>query len=106
MYESWTSATGKPPRPLDKPVWVDLDRLYPTPDETDAPTGEPPSGRLLVATGRVPGVLRYWARAVDGRWFGKVTFTVVDSYGAVVAEHRDTLVPAAALSLREVEARE
>ena len=83
-------------------MWVHLDRLYGPPD-SPAPLADPPPGGLLVATGRVPGLLKRWVRAVDGRWFGRVNFAVCDSYGAVVAEHLAVLVPAAALSLREGE---
>ncbi|WP_433555141.1 hypothetical protein ACQPWY_21130 [Pseudonocardia xinjiangensis] len=104
MYESWSSTTSQPPRPLDRPVWVDLEVFYGPPDHpTAGPEDDPPPGRLLVPTGRVPGVLARWERAVDGRWFGIVRFAVCDSYGAIVAEHRDALVPASALSLRETE---
>ena len=103
MYQPWTSTTSKPPQPLDRPVWVDLDRFYGSPGETAAGADDPPPGGLLVATGRIPGLLKWWARAVDGRWFGKVNFAVCDSYGAVVAEHRDALVPATALSPRDLD---
>ena len=102
MYQPWTSTTATPPRPLDRPVWVDLSILYGSTDGAAASDDRPPGG-LLVATGRVPGLLKWWARAVDGRWFGRVNFAVSDSYGAVVAEQRDTLVPASALTPREVE---
>jgi hypothetical protein len=105
VYESWTSTTREPPRLLDRPAWVDLGVLYSPPDETTAGADDRPAGRLLVATGRVPAVLARWERDVDGRWFGVVRFAVCDSYGAVVTEHRDVLVPATALSLRAVEAR-
>jgi len=67
---------------LDVPVWVDLDQLYgPAPDGV-----EPwPGGHLvhgLVLTGKAPGRLRQWGRAVDGRWVGLVDFTVCDLHGA------------------------
>jgi hypothetical protein len=81
MYKPWSSTTAVPPRPLDRPVWVDLDRLYGEPDETGAGVDDPPPGGYLKATGRVPGLLKRWARAVDGGWFGRVDFSVCDSYG-------------------------
>jgi len=102
VYQPWTSTTAAPPRPLDRPVWVDLSILYGASDEVGAGDDRPPGG-LLVATGRVPGLLKWWARAVDGRWFGKVNFAVSDAYGAIIAEQRDTLVPACALSPREID---
>jgi hypothetical protein len=105
MYKPWSSTTAVPPPPLDRPVWVDPDRLYGEPDEGIAGVDDPPPGGYLKATGRVPGLLKRWARAVDGRWFGRVDFSVCDSYGAVQARHESVLVPAAALSLREVEPR-
>ena len=40
---------------------------------------------------------------IDGRWFGIVSWTVCDAYGAVVVRHEGGLVPAAALSVREME---
>jgi hypothetical protein len=101
VYQPWTSSVRQPPPPLDRPVWVSLDSLYGSPDAPDAESVDPPPGGLLVATGRVPGILKHWARAVDGRWFGRVNFAVCDSYGAVVAEHHPALVPAAALSPRD-----
>jgi hypothetical protein len=105
MYKPWSSTTAVPPPPLDRPVWVDLDRLYGEPDDGTAVVDDPPPGGYLKATGRVPGLLKRWARAVDGRWFGRVDFSVCDSHGAVQARHESVLVPAVALSLREVEPR-
>lgn len=32
-------------------------------------------------------MLKRWTRAVDGRWFGRVDFSVCDSYGAVQVRH-------------------
>jgi hypothetical protein len=104
VYKPWSSTTAVPPPPLDRPVWVHLDRLYGPPDSPD-PIAEPVPGGLLVATGRVPGLLKRWTRAVDGRWFGRVNFTVCDAYGAVVAEHLAVLVPASALTERHSEPR-
>jgi hypothetical protein len=104
MYKPWSSTTAVPPPPLDRPVWVDLDRLYGAPDGSAAGAAvDPPPGGYLKASGRVPGLLKRWARAVDGRWFGRVDFSVCDSYGAVQARHEGVLVPAAVLSLRHVE---
>jgi hypothetical protein len=77
MYKPWSSTTAVPPPPLDRPVWVHLDQLYGPPD-SPGPIADPPPGGLLVATGRVPGLLKRWTRAVDGRWFGcrpGLTFT-------------------------------
>jgi hypothetical protein len=54
-----------------------LDRLYGPPYSPD-PIADPVPGGLLVATGRLPGLLKRWTRAVDGRWFGRVNFTVCD----------------------------
>jgi hypothetical protein len=105
MYQPWSSTTSTPPRPLDRPVWVDLDQLYGPPDDAVAGADDPPPGGLPKATGRVPGLLKWWTRAVDGRWFGKVDFVVCDAYGAVVAEHRSALLPAAALAPRSEEPR-
>jgi hypothetical protein len=104
VYEPWSSSVSAPPPPLDRPVWVHLDRFYGRPDSPGA-IDDPVPGGLLVADARVPGLLKRWARAVDGRWFGRVNFTVCDAYGAVVAEHLAVLVPAAALSPREGERR-
>ena len=104
MYKPWSSSVSTPPPPLDRPVWVHLDRLYGPPD-SPGPIADPVPGGLLVATGRVPGLLKRWTRAVDGRWFGRVNFTVCDAYGAVVAEHLAVLVPASALTQREGESR-
>ncbi|MHA6629155.1 hypothetical protein ACU61A_27285 [Pseudonocardia sichuanensis] len=72
MYQPWSSTTAVPPPPLDKPVWVDLNRLYGEPDEGVAGFDDPPPGGYLNATGRVPGLLKRWARSTDGRWFGRV----------------------------------
>jgi hypothetical protein len=103
VYKPWSSTTAVPP-PLDRPVWVHLDRLYGPPDSPD-PIADPVPGGLLVATGRVPGLLKRWTRAVDGRWFGRVNFAVCDAYGAVVAEHLAVLVPASALTPEEEQRR-
>lgn len=83
-------------------MWVHLDRLYGEPDEGTAAVDDPPPGGFVKVTGRVPGLLKRWTRAVDGRWFGRVDFSVCDSYGAVQVQHERVLVPATALSPREV----
>jgi hypothetical protein len=68
VYQSWSAGGGPaPPRPIDRPVWVDLEAFY-GPDKGSIE--DPPPGWLLKATGRVPGVLRWWKRSLDGRWFG------------------------------------
>jgi hypothetical protein len=84
-------------------MWVDLDMLYGEPDPEVAGVDDPdrPPGHVIKATGRVPGLLKWWVRAVDGRWFGKVNFSVCDSYGAIMVRHDQALVPAAALSPAE-----
>jgi hypothetical protein len=51
-----------------------------------------------MTTGKVPGRLRQWGRAVDGRWVGLVDFTVCDLHGATVARMQRVVVPAEALS--------
>jgi hypothetical protein len=83
---------------LDVPVWVDLDQIYgPRPEDV-----QPwPGGNLvhgLVLSGTVPGRLRQWGCAVDGRWVGRVDFTVCDHHGAAVARMQRVVVPAEALS--------
>src|SRR5437879_80158 len=84
MYKPWSSTTAVPPPPLDRPVWVDLDLFYGEPDgSVAAVSDDPPPGGYLKATGRVPGVLKRWTQAVDGRWFGRVDFCVYDFYGVV-----------------------
>jgi hypothetical protein len=90
---------------LDVPVWVDLDQLYgPVPDGT-----EPwPGGNLvhgLQLTGKVPGRLQQWGRAIDGRWVGLVDFTVTDHRGATVARMERVVVPAEALSELQLDER-
>jgi hypothetical protein len=63
----WSSTTAVPPPPLDRSVWVDLERLYGEPDDGTVAVDNPPPGGYLKATGRVPGLLKRWKRAVDGR---------------------------------------
>jgi hypothetical protein len=90
---------------LDVPVWVDLDQLYgPAPDGV----GPWPGGNLvhgLVLSGKVPGRLRQWGRAVDGRWVGFVDFTVPDHHGALAGRMQRVVVPAEALSEMEMPER-
>lgn len=99
-YKPWSSTTAAPPPALDQPVWVDLDALWGPPGDGIPGVGDPVPGGLMVATGRVPGVLKRWARATDGRWFGRVNFKIADKYGAEIAEHVSVLVPAHALRPR------
>lgn len=104
-YKPWSAGpTPPPPQSLDRPVWVDLDRLYGEPGKSLEIDGQLPAG-LLVATGRVPGLLKRWIRAVDGRWFGLVDFALCDAYGAVQARVERAPVPGAVLSIREMEPR-
>jgi hypothetical protein len=70
MYKPWSSTTQAPPRPLDRPVWVNLIRHYGEPDESVAGFDEPVPGGVLQVGCRVPGLLKWWKRSVDGRWFG------------------------------------
>ena len=53
-----------------RPVWVDLEVLF--------PPGDAPADLLvpdgLVLTGEVRGLLHHWARAGDGRWIAVVSF--------------------------------
>jgi hypothetical protein len=101
MYQPWTATNFRTVPELDRPVWVDLDTFWPPDEPITGPIADPVPGGLVKATGRVPGVLKRWARATDGRWFGRVDFTVTDAYGDVVAEHSRVLVPASALSPRD-----
>lgn len=67
-----------------------------------------PGGNLVhgvVLTGRVPGRLRQWGRAIDGRWIGLVDFTVCDHHGAAVAWMERVVVPVEALSELELDER-
>lgn len=59
-YQPWSSTTQAPPRPLDRPVWVDLDRFYGEPDQSIAGCDDPPPGGYLKATGRIPGLQKRW----------------------------------------------
>jgi hypothetical protein len=99
-YKPWSSTTATPPPPLDKPVWVDLEAFWGPAGDGISGVDDPVPGGLILATGRVPGVLKRWTRSTDGRWFGRVDFTITDKYGAEVAEHVAVLVPAHALQLR------
>jgi hypothetical protein len=96
---------SQPAACLDVPVWVDLDRLYgPAP----AYVKPWPGGSLvdgLVLSGKVPGRLWRWGRAVDGRRVGLVDFTVCDHHGATVARMERVVVPAEAPSELELDER-
>jgi hypothetical protein len=87
---------------LDVPVFVDLDQLYgPAPGDVKPwPGGNLVHGLVLI--GKVPGRLRQWGRAVDGRWMGLVDFTVCDHHGATAARMERVVVPAEALSEMEM----
>ena len=90
---------------LEVPVFVDLDQLYGPAPEDVKPW---PGGNLVhgvVLTGRVPGRLRQWGRAIDGRWIGLVDFTVCDHHGAAVAWMERVVVPVEALSELELDER-
>ena len=78
---------------LDRRVWVDLDRLYGPPAEN-----APPRREGLLLAGKVPGMLKSWIRAVDGRWIGVVDFGISDSTGALVIHATGVPVPADALT--------
>ena len=48
MYKPWSSTVSAPLPPLDRPVWVHLDRLYGPPD-SPGPVADPvPGGYLAV----------------------------------------------------------
>jgi hypothetical protein len=94
----WTTNAGQPPTPLDRRVWVDLDRLYGTSPSTPPDGAEPALHHVIHLTGRVPGVLKWWQQAIDRRWYGRVDFPVYDPHGAIMLTQRDVLVPAEALS--------
>jgi|RhiMethySRZTD1v2_1073278.scaffolds.fasta_scaffold2345246_1 hypothetical protein len=70
--------TASARRFLGRRVWVDLDRLYGPP-----PADTPPGPEGLVLSGKVPGMLKSWIRARDGRWIGVVDFGICDSKGAL-----------------------
>jgi hypothetical protein len=104
-YKPWSSTTASPEPPLDRSVWVDLEAFWGPPDDGTTEADDPVPGGLVVATGRVPGLLKRWARSTDGRWFGRVNFKITDSYGAEVAEHVSVLVPAHTLQPRDSQHR-
>lgn len=95
----WTDPGSEPPQyPLDQLVLVDLDMLFGQPP---ADTEANPDGRLidgLVLTGLVPGRLRRWGRAADGRRVGVVDFTVRDRGSATVVRPQSSVIPAEALT--------
>jgi hypothetical protein len=82
-------------------VWVDLDAFYSPPDLTTASADETPIRWPLGGDRPGAGGHEWWKRSTDGRWFGRCSFNITDRYGAVVAGHRDMLVPAHALQPRE-----
>ncbi|MGH3614601.1 MAG: hypothetical protein ACRDRK_18830 [Pseudonocardia sp.] len=93
--------TAKPPQTEPyKPVWVDLDQLYPhSPAAADGRQVMPDYGQgRLVLSGQVLGQLRQWRRATDGRWVGLVDFRLYDDDGSPVVFHTLVAVPAAALT--------
>jgi hypothetical protein len=100
VYQPWSSTTAKPDPPLDLPVWVDLDGFWGPPGDGIPGAADPVPGGLIVATGRVPGLLKRWTRSTDGRRFGRVNFKITDRYGAEMTEHVSVLVPAHALRPR------
>jgi hypothetical protein len=59
----------------------------------------------LILTGTVPGRLRMWGRAVDGRPIGLVDFTICDRDSATVARHERAVVLAEALTEVELPPR-
>lgn len=58
--------TAVPEPALDRPVWVDLEAFWGPPDDGTAGADDPVPGGLVVATGRVPGLLKRWARSTGG----------------------------------------
>lgn len=101
---TWWGAdlTAKPPQTEPyKPVWVDLDQLYPPPSLAAIDGGQVmpnhAQGRLVLS-GRVLGQLRQWRRATDGRWVGLVDFRLYDDGGSPRVFHTLVAVPAAALT--------
>jgi hypothetical protein len=94
----WTDPGSTPPQyALDQLVLVDLDLVFGPPPADVEPN---PDGRLvdgLVLTGKVPGRLRKWGRAADGRRVGLVDFTICDRDSATVVRGHQ-VVPAEALT--------
>ena len=89
-------ARGEGRRPVQRPVWVDLDALFGSPPEDAARLV--PDG--LELTGEVRGLLHYWARASDGRWLAVVSFRLPyrpDNRNSPGLEVRWTPVPAASV---------
>lgn len=82
-------------------VWVDLDVLYGPPPADAEPNPDGVLSQGLVLRGRVPGVLRKWGRAADGRWLGVVNFCICDRYSATVAQQEMVVVPAEALTKQD-----
>jgi hypothetical protein len=96
--QPWSTNARKPPSPLDRRVLVDLGRLYGTGETAPGAGGAAAPHHVVHPTGRVPGLLRWWVRATDRRWYGLVDFCVHDPHGAVMITQRDVLVPAEVLS--------
>jgi hypothetical protein len=91
---TWGADLTAPARQfLDRHVWVDLDRLYGPPPEDTRPRREG-----LALTGKVPGMLKSWIRALDGRWVGIVDFSISDSHGGHVTRATGVPIPAEALT--------
>lgn len=90
-------------------MFIDLAQLYGVP----RPDPPPPRGgsirdrmRLNLDLGRrVPGLLRWWVRSVDGRWLGLCDFTIPDTGGATVIRQEGVAIPAYALEPRSEEPR-
>ncbi len=79
------------------PVWVQLDHLFPN---VPLERRKPSTGTLNVQ-GDVPGELRKWERATDGRWLGVVDYAI--SYTDERSDHYELpgqLVPAWAIRPR------
>lgn len=102
----WTDPGSTPPQyPLDQLVLVHLDLVFGPPPADVEPN---PDGRLadgLVLTGTVPGRVRKWGRAADGRRVGLVDFTICDRDSATVARHQWAVVLAEALTEVELPPR-
>jgi hypothetical protein len=60
--------------------------------EDRLPEQPPPRRGALVVAGKVPGRLKSWIRAVDGRWIGVVDFA------SVTSKPRSSSTPAASRS--------
>ncbi|WP_051183012.1 hypothetical protein [Nocardia vinacea] len=85
MFEDWPEEQPSPRRVVDppKPVTVDLGLAIPGDGNGFGVNGVPLRVRAggLVVSGRVPGLLRAWARTNSGGWLGLVDFTLSTSNG-------------------------